>query len=90
MATAKKTESTPAPDKRDDSTDQTVTELAHVDATTKLGDMKEMSGATDADASTQQKNALDGMKDARDDAKHPEREPAAANPFSAGPGSDVA
>lgn len=82
-------ESTLVPDKRDESTDTPVTTLATVDANTSLTDMKNMSGATDKDASDQQKDALEGLKQAKAVAKDPSKQPE-PNPFAMGPGSDIA
>jgi len=82
-----------APEERNTDTEKPVTELAHVDASTSVADMKDMSGATDKDASTQQQDALDGLKQAREDAKHPEtageRAEDRAHPFVLGPGGDI-
>ena len=81
--------STPAPDKRDDSTDAPVTQLAQVDANTSTADMKNMSGATDKTATTPQTDALQGLKDAKAAAKDPSNA-ATPSPFLSGPGSDIA
>lgn len=83
---AKKTEETQVPDKRDDSTDEPVTELAHVDGDTSDADMREMSGVGDDvdNASTQQRDAYEGMQIAAGKKDAPE-----VNPHTAGPGSDI-
>ena len=81
--------STPAPDKRDDSTDAPVTQLASIGASTSVADMKSMSGATDKGATAQQSDALQGMKDAKAEAKKPGSAPS-PSPFLSGPGSDIA
>lgn len=84
-------EATPVAPKRDDTTDQTVTELATVDGTEKDADLKAMAGIDGkvTEASDQQQNVYAGLKDAHADinGKDPKVE---AMPFSNGPGSDVA
>jgi len=76
---------------RDDTADKPVTELAHVDANTTNQDAKDISGYHGEDSSQQQKDAYEGVKDAREDAKHPDKaNDPAPNPHSTGPGSDIA
>lgn len=82
--TDKQVQDRPAPE-----SNEPVTELAHVDGNTTLADMKEMSGATDKDASDQQKDALEGLKEAKKDIQHPDRDKEPVNPHVAGPGSDI-
>lgn len=81
-----KTDSTPAPEKRDDDTNENVTELAGVDGDTEDKQMREMSGVGDDldSASEQQRDVYRGMKIAagKEDAPEP-------NPFRAGPGGDI-
>jgi hypothetical protein len=73
MTPKKAPESTKAPEKRDEATDNTVTEAAHVDAKTTTAELKEMAGVTDSHPSEQQANALDSLKQSREVAKHPEK-----------------
>lgn len=88
-----KTDSTPAPDKRDTDTNEPVTQLASVDANTSLADMKSMAGVDgDGKDSDQQGHVLAAMKDAKANAKDPSKPvnpQAAANPFLTGPGGDI-
>lgn len=65
-----------------------VTKPAEVDGDTTLAEMKEMSGATDKDASDQQKDALDGLKQAKEDIKHPDKRDEVPA-FAHGPGGDI-
>lgn len=96
---AKTPEASPTAEKRDDTTDAPVTELAQVDGDTSTKTLKQMSGVSDepykpsekpdAEASTQQKDALEGLKQARDDADGKERDED-VNPHNLGPGGMVA
>lgn len=94
----RKTENAKAPEKRTDATDAPVTELAHVDGNTSTKTMEQMAGVsdepykpaenTDTGPSTQQQDVLDGLKEAKEDIKHPDRDKD-VNPFFNGPGSDI-
>lgn len=95
----RKTENTQAPEKRDDATDAPVTELAKVDGKTSTETMKQMAGVSDTpyqpattssgEPSQQQKDAFEGLKQAKDDIKHPDKRGDDVNPLVHGPGSDI-
>lgn len=99
MVTRKTTpEKTPAAPERNEATDGPVTELAHVHAKTPNKTLEQMAGVSDEpykpaehsseEPSQQQKDALDGLKQAKEDAKHPEKRHQ-HNPHVHGPSSDI-
>lgn len=91
-------EKTPAAPERDKTADTPVTELAHVDGKTSNKTLEQMAGVSDEpykpaenadkEPSQQQKDALDGLQQAKQDIKHPEKKPE-PNPHHTGPGSDI-
>ena len=98
MVTRTTPEKTPAAPERNEATDGPVTELAHVDGNTSNKTLEQMAGVsdepykpaenTDKEPSQQQRDALDGLKQAKHDAKHPDKKPE-PNPHVHGPGSDI-
>lgn len=78
-----------APEKRDDSTDEPVAPLidpAEVPNMTKA-DINDVTADGLKEDTGPKRDAADGLAEASDKIKTPEREP---NPFSSGPGSDIA
>ncbi|MBI0474231.1 hypothetical protein D9601_02475 [Sphingomonas sp. MA1305] len=99
MATKKTTpEKTKAAPERNETTDGPVTELAHVGGNTSTETLKQMAGVSDEpynpsehtseQPSQQQQDAFEGLKQAKQDIKHPEKKPE-PNPHHHGPGSDI-
>lgn len=99
MSTKKHTpETAKTAETRDDTADKPVTELAHVDGKTSVETMKQMAGVSDkqyepaanndGEPSQQQKDAFEGLKEAKKDVQHPDRDKD-VNPHVAGPGSDI-